>query len=72
MNKTMDLDKILQCIQDEPELPGEMPKDMQQILRDAMLKQDLGLLNLDLLISIFRFTVRYTKEEIADRVKQRI
>ena len=67
MNKTMELDKILQCIQDEPELPGEMPKDMQQILRDAMLKQDL-----DLLISIFRFTVRYTKEEIADRVKQRI
>ena len=67
MNKTMDLDKILQCIQDEPDLPGEMPKDMQQILRDAMLKQDL-----DLLSSILRFTVRYTKEEIADRVKQRI
>ena len=67
MNKTMELDKILQCIEDEPELPGEVPKKMQQILRDAMLKQDL-----DLLISIFRFTVRYTKEEIADRVKQRI
>ena len=67
MNKTMDLDKILQCIQDVPELPGEMPKDMQQILRDAMLKQDL-----DLLISILRFTVRHTKKEIADRVKQRI
>ena len=67
MNKTMELDKILQCIQDEPELPGEMPEKMQQILRDAMLKQDL-----DLLISILRFTVRYTKEEIADRVKQRI
>ena len=67
MNKTMELDKILQCIQDEPELPGEMPKYMQQILRDAILKQDL-----DLLISILRFTVRYTKEEIANRIKQRI
>ena len=67
MNKTMELDKILQCIEDEPELPGEVPEEMQQILRYAMLKQDL-----DLLIYIFRFTVRYTKEEIADRVKQRI
>ena len=67
MNKTMELDKILQCIEDEPELPGEVPKKMQQILRDAMLKQDL-----DLFISLFRFTVKCTKEEIANRIKQRI
>ena len=67
MNKTMELDKILQCIQDEPELPGEMPEKIQQILQAALLKQDL-----DLLLSCLRFTVRLTKEGITDRVKQRI
>ena len=67
MNKTMELDKILQCIQDEPELPGEIPEKLQKILRDALFKQDL-----DLFIFFFRSIVRYTKEEIADRIKQRI
>jgi len=30
-------------IQDEPELPGELPEELPQILRDTLLKQDSDL-----------------------------
>ena len=57
------LSSVIKAINDEPELPGEMPIKMQLIIRKAMDKQDL-----DLIIELMRIVVRKTKEGIIERL----
>ena len=59
----MDLDQILQCVNDEPELPGEPPQEMKNVLQTVIIEKDV-----DLLAEYLRFTVRLTKQCIAERI----
>ena len=55
--------EILKAIDDEPEYPGEMPKDMKAYVLKAIECGDV-----DLLEEALRATVRLTKRGIRDRV----
>ena len=59
----MDLQNILQCVNDEPELPGEPPEEMKKVLQTAIIEEDV-----DLLVECLRIAVRLTKQGISDRI----
>ena len=59
----MDSDIVKKAIDDEPELPGDIPDRMYETLRDAFEKGDR-----DLIIEAFRIVVRQTKQGIKERL----
>ena len=63
----MELQEILKCIEEEPELPGSLSDEIRNILSLIIIQNDV-----DLLIECLRITVRLTKEGIATRVISRI
>ena len=61
----VDLSLVLDCVEREPELPGNMhPKLRDFLLSDILAKKDL-----DALIEIMRITVRLTKDGILERIQ---
>ena len=59
----MELHEILECIQDEPELPGAIPDKMRVMISHALETNDV-----DLIVECLRSTVRLTKQGIVDRI----
>ena len=57
---------IIQAIDDEPELPGNVPLEMISAIRKAVFARDN-----DFLTEAFRRTVRLTKKGIKDRMRER-
>ena len=55
--------EIMKCVDDEPELPGDPPKEMIDVLTSVIRDGDL-----DTLIEMLRFTVRETKKGIKNRI----
>ncbi|NNF97963.1 MAG: hypothetical protein HKM93_01160 [Desulfobacteraceae bacterium] len=62
----MKLTDILQAIEDEPELPGDMPPDMAASITEAV---KTG--NTDFLLYLMRLAVVMTKRGIKERVETR-
>lgn len=58
------INDVMKAIDDEPEFPGKMPKEMELALQKAMQEQDL-----DLLIELMKISVRLSKEGIKERVR---
>lgn len=61
-----DQKSIIQAIDDEPELPGDIPLEMLSAIRKAVFARDN-----DFLVRAFRSTVRMTKQGIKERMKER-
>lgn len=64
MNEDMKkfLDIAIQAIDDEPEYPGEIPKELKDVLNKAMEEKDIGLLAF-----LMRLAVKQTKDGIRKR-----
>jgi len=60
----MELNKILQYIEDEPEFPGEPPEHLKKVLESAIHEKDANFL-----IEVLRIVVKETKKGIANRIK---
>lgn len=60
--RSENVDRVLKAIDDEPELPGEMPGEMLATLIQAVQSHDH-----DLLTETLRIVVRQTKEGIRER-----
>ena len=60
---TWNVDNALKAVDDEPEYPGKMPREMEEILRAAIQHSDV-----DLLVETLRISVRLTKEGIRNRI----
>ena len=57
------VERVAMAIDEEPELPGEMPDAMRIVLEQAIDTRDM-----DLLIELLRITIRQTKRGIKERV----
>lgn len=57
------VERVARAIDEEPELPGEMPDAMRIVLEQAIDTRDM-----DLLIELLRITIRQTKRGIKERV----
>ena len=61
---TIDSNDLLKAVDDEPELPGDMPEAMWLALR-VMVEQN----DREGMIEALRIAVRHTKSGIRDRIK---
>jgi hypothetical protein len=59
----MKIEKILKAIEDEPELPGDVPLEMRAAIEGAI---NCG--NIALMVQIMRIIVKQTKQGIRGRV----
>ena len=56
---------VLQAINDEPEMPGPLPEELQTTLCELMMRQDM-----DELTELLRLIVQLTKQGINNRVSK--
>jgi hypothetical protein len=63
--KLIYLNEAINAVNQEPELPGEMPAEMKQTLQKALNEKDV-----DLLAEAMRIAVRATKKGILERLQK--
>jgi len=62
----MELEQVLKCVEEEPELPGEPPENMKRAALEAKEKGDVHFF-----AECMRLAVRLTKQGIAARITRR-
>ena len=59
----MERDRCINAVDAEPELPGDMPKEMADAINEAFKNEDV-----DFFINGLRLAVKLTKEGIRERI----
>lgn len=57
--------EAIEAIKAEPEYPGDLPEELQQLLLHALVERDCGVL-----ANAFRLSVKLTKEGILNRLQE--